>query len=103
MKFGTIAKYKVKPGNAEAFMTQMGNIEANPPAGWLYSTTFQSTTDPNEIWLSVVFESEDAYRKSANSPEMDRQYRENLDKLQGAPEWHDGHVIHEGMRKPAAV
>jgi quinol monooxygenase YgiN len=100
MKFGTIAKYKVEPGNTEAFIAEMGKIEAAPPAGWLYSTTFQSTTDPNEIWVSIVFESEDAYKKSANSTEMDKQYRATLENLQGAPDWHDGHVIHEGMNRP---
>ena len=101
MKYGTIAKYKVKPCNSETFIQEMEKIEMAPPAGWLYSTTFRSTTDPNEIWVSIVFESEEAYKKSANSPEMDKQYRATLDRLQGAPEWHDGHVIHEGMRKPA--
>lgn len=103
MKFGTIARYRVKPGNAKAFIEEMGKIEATPPAGWLYATTFQSTTDPDEIWISIVFESEEAYRKSANSPDMDKQYRETLEKLQGPPEWHDGNVIHEAMSAAASA
>ena len=103
MKYGTVAKYQVKPGHLDAFKNEMGKLEATPPSGWLYDTTFQSTTDPNELWISVVFESEEIYKKSADSPDMDRQYRSMMEHLEGAPEWHDGHVIHEGMAKPATA
>jgi quinol monooxygenase YgiN len=99
MKYGTLAKYKVKPGHADQLMAGMTRIETNPPAGFLYSTVFRSTTDPNEIWMSVVFESEEAYKKSADSPEMDKEYRSTMEHLESAPEWHDAHVIHEAMAK----
>ena len=67
----------------------------------MYHTIFRSTNNPNEIWISVVFENEEVYRKNAESPEIDRQYRKMLEHLQGDPKWHDGHVIHEAMRQPA--
>jgi quinol monooxygenase YgiN len=100
MKYGTIARYKVKPGHSDSFVSEMARFEAAPPAGWVYHTVFRSTTDPNEIWVSVVFESEAAYKRSADSPEMDKEYRAMLTHLEGEPEWHDGHVVHEGMRQP---
>ena len=100
--FGTIARYRVKPGRVDQFMSEMGSFEANPPEGWLYHTVFRSTTDPNEIWMSVVFQSEELYKKSADSPEMDSQYRQMLEHLDGEPEWHDGNVIHEAMREQPA-
>ena len=99
--FGTVAKYRVKPGHEQQFINEMRSFEGKPPAGWLYHTVFRSTNDANEIWLSVVFENEELYRKNADSPEMDREYRKMLEHLQGEPEWHDGHVIHEGMRQTA--
>jgi quinol monooxygenase YgiN len=101
MMFGTVARYVLKPGHEKQFMDEMGSFETDPPAGWVYHTAFRSTKDPNEIWLSVVFESEEAYKKNADSPEMDREYRKMLDHLQNEPEWHDGHVIHEAMRQSA--
>jgi quinol monooxygenase YgiN len=98
--FGTVAKYRLKPGHEEQFVSEMAAFEGEPPAGWRYHTVFRSTTDPNEVWLSVVFESEEAYRKNADSPDMDREYKRMLGHLQGEPEWHDGYVIHEAMRQP---
>jgi hypothetical protein len=47
----------------------------------------------------VLFESEELYKKNAESSEMDRHCRSMLEHLEGEPEWHDGHVIHEAMRK----
>jgi quinol monooxygenase YgiN len=99
--FGTIARYRVKPGHYDELMKGMQAIGDNPPKGWVYHTVFRGTEDPNEIWISVEFESEDAYRTSASSPEMDQEYRRTLEHLQGEPEWHDGHVVHEAMRQSA--
>lgn len=99
MYYGTVARYRVKPGHEDRFLEQMKGFEASPPAGWIYTTLFRGVTDPNEIWMSVVFESEQLYKRNADSPEMDQQYRAMLEDLQEEPEWHDGHVIHEAMRK----
>jgi quinol monooxygenase YgiN len=100
--FGTIARYRLKPGHSETFVKEMSRFENDPPEGWLYHTVFRSTKDPDELWLSVVFESEDVYRKNANSPEMDTEYKKMLEHLESEPEWHDGQVIHEAMRKQPA-
>ncbi|HSS94970.1 MAG TPA: antibiotic biosynthesis monooxygenase [Candidatus Dormibacteraeota bacterium] len=99
--FGTIGRYRVKPGHDQQFIKEMKSFETNPPAGWVYHTIFRSTEDPNEIWISVVFDDEEAYRKNADSPDTDREYRKMLEHLVGEPEWHDGHVIHEAMRQTA--
>jgi len=99
--FGTVARYVVKPGHEKQLMDEMGSFEDNPPPGWLYHTVFRSSKDPNEIWLTVVFESEEAYRKNTDSPDMDKEYRRMLEHLQSEPEWHDGNVIHEAMRQSA--
>jgi hypothetical protein len=99
MYFGTVAKYLVKSGHEEQFLQQMKAFEDSPPRGWIYTTVFRGASDPNEIWMSVVFESEDLYRQNASSSDMDREYRGMLEHLQEEPEWHDGHVVHEAMRK----
>ena len=99
--YGTVAKYSLKPGREQSFLAELKRFEEAPPAGWVYHTVFRSTSNPDELWTSVVFESEEAYKRNADSPEMDQQYRRMLEHLTGEPEWHDGHVIHEGMRRSA--
>jgi quinol monooxygenase YgiN len=99
MYYGTVARYRVKPGHEERFLEQMKGFESSPPPGWIYTTLFRGAADPKEIWMSVVFENEDLYKKNADSSEMDQAYRAMLEHLEAEPEWHDGHIIHEAMRK----
>jgi quinol monooxygenase YgiN len=97
--FGTVARYRLKPDHESQFLERMKGFDEEPPEGWLYHTVYRSTKNPNELWLSVVFESEEAYRRNADSPEMDREYKQMLEHLEGEPEWHDGHVIDQAMRE----
>lgn len=99
--FGTVARYQLKAGRSEQFLSELKGFEDSAPPGWVYHTVFRNANDPDELWMSVVFESEEAYRRNADSPEMDREYRRMLDHMKSEPEWHDGHVVHEAMRKGA--
>ena len=101
--FGTIAKYRAKPGHEDEIVAELKRFEESQAEGWLYATAFRSVSDPREFWISVVFESEDAYRRNADRPEMDQEYRRLLEHLEGEPEWHDGNVVYEGMHKPATA
>ena len=98
MAYGTVARYRVRAGQEAAFMEQMKAFESAPPKGWIYTTLFRSDGGSNDIWMSTVFESEEAYRENAGSPAMDERYRAMREHLDGDPEWHDGQVIHEAMR-----
>jgi hypothetical protein len=66
--FGTVARYLLKPGHEKQFMDEMGSFEEKPPEGWVYHTMFRSTKDPNELWLSVVFESEALTERMRKAP-----------------------------------
>jgi heme-degrading monooxygenase HmoA len=99
-KFGTVAKFSAKPGKEQDLLKVFAEIEFNPSPGFLYSSVFRSVDKPDEFWVSVVYESEEAYRKNASSPDSGQRYQRMIENLQGAPEWHDGHVIADAMRKP---
>lgn len=96
--FGTIARYRCRPGQVDGLIDEFKRFESSAPEGWLYHTIYRSTADPDEIWISVVFESEDLYRANADSPEMDATYRKLRERLVADPDWHDGSVLHQAMR-----
>lgn len=98
MNYGTIARYRIKPGHEAGLLDQMKTFQSSPPSGWLHTTLFRSTTDPNDVWMSAVFESEELYKRNAESPEMGAAYEAMREHLEGEPEWHDGHVVHQAMR-----
>jgi hypothetical protein len=85
MYYGTVARNRLKPGHEKQLMGVMKGFEQSPPAGWMYTTFFRSAEDPSDIWMSVVFESEEAYRQNANSPEMDSRTRPCLSTSKVSP------------------
>jgi quinol monooxygenase YgiN len=90
--YGTIAKMKVKPGKFEAMQEWERNARQEIP-GMIFSYTYRSDSDPNEVWIVVGFESREAYRKNAESPEMNEMYKQYRALLDADPEWHDGEII----------
>ena len=98
--YGTIARYPVKPGHEQQLLEEMRRFEASPPPGWQYTSLHRSVDRPTELWMSVVFESEEAYKRNAASAEMDARFQSMLEHLDSEPEWHDGDVIHSGGRTP---
>jgi hypothetical protein len=72
--------------------------EAKIP-GLVAEFTFCTDEDPNVYYEAIVFESREAYRALAESPEQDARYRRLLELLEAAPEWHDGEVINADFGK----
>jgi quinol monooxygenase YgiN len=95
--YGTVARMKVKQGSLEALQQQMASLESDLSAGgWRSTTVYQSDSDPHELWIAVVFESKEAYRKNAESPEQNSRYEQMRALLDADPDWHDGEVISTG-------
>ena len=89
--YGTIAKMIVKSGEMNTFRRVSG--EMYRPAGFISSYVFQMDCSKDEVWLVVMFDSEESYKKNAASPEQDREYRQMRGLLVQDPEWHDGCVV----------
>jgi len=90
--YGTIARLKVKPGKDED-LRRMGQEMAPEIPGFVFQHVYRTDVDPNELYLVVAFESEQAYRANADSPEQQRRYEQFRALLAADPEWHDGEII----------
>lgn len=94
--YGTIARFRVKPG-AEAQLVQVQHeFEAMKVPGFIRSTVYRMDADPNDYYLVVTFDSKESYRANADSPEQDARYRKLLTLLESEPTWHDGEIIYVG-------
>ncbi len=91
--YGTVARLRVKPGAEEALMAQLRAYRALSVPGYQRSYMYQMDNDPAEWYMAVVFDSKEAYRANAESPEQDQRYREMLALLEREPEWHDGEIL----------
>jgi heme-degrading monooxygenase HmoA len=98
--YGTVAKMKLKPGAEEKMMDAMGGT-ANAQEGHVATYVFKSDSDPNVHFVTTIFESKDAYKKFADSPDQDKRFRQMRELLAADPEWHDGEVIHHETKAEA--
>jgi hypothetical protein len=61
--------------------------------GQIARTVYKMDADPDLFYLTAVFESEEAYRANAASPEQHERFMQLRALLLTDPEWHDGEII----------
>jgi heme-degrading monooxygenase HmoA len=98
--YGTIARMKLKPGAEDKMMHAMEG-SADGREGHVATYVFKSDADPDVHFVTTVFESKDAYKKFAASPEQDKRFHQMRELLAADPEWHDGEVIHHDTKVEA--
>ena len=90
--YGTVARMKLRSEvSAEQF--EQETRDARDIAGLVALAIYSADADPKEIWMSVVFESKEAYVSNAESPEQGARYERMRALLTADPEWHDGTLV----------
>jgi heme-degrading monooxygenase HmoA len=92
--YGTIARFRVKPGMEERAQASMHQYDDVQIPGSVANYMYRMDADSNEYYLVVIFESKEAYMANANSPDQNARYQDMLTFIEGPPEWHDGEVVH---------
>jgi quinol monooxygenase YgiN len=91
--YGTVAKLKVKKGMIDKLSALLEVQEREiPGAQEIY--IYQMDENPDEFYMTVVFDNKELYFKNANSSEQDQQFKEMMKYLEEEPEWHDGEIIY---------
>jgi quinol monooxygenase YgiN len=91
--YGTIARFRVKPGKTEELMALDQQYKEMSPPGLVAQYVYRMDADPDTYYLVVAFDSKESYVANANSPEQDTRYRQFAELLEGEPEWHDGEIV----------
>lgn len=91
--YGTVARFRLKPGMEEHLMDYDRQSQAANIPGFVSNTVYRLDADPSVYILTVVFESKEAYLANARSPEQDTRYRQLRDMLEDDPDWDNGEVV----------
>ena len=94
--FGTVALMRPKAGQEETVVRMLDRWwqERRPNVqGAIASTIHRNDSNPQELIMSVVFDSEENYRANASDPEQDRWFQELRALLDADPRWMDGDVL----------
>lgn len=103
--YGTIARLQLKPGGEGKLLELFREFEAAEVPGAVSVSLYRRDADPkmslyrmdaesNEYYLTVVFESKEAYFANADSPEQEARYQKLVELLEAEPEWYDGEIVY---------
>ncbi len=92
--YGTVARFRLKPGMEGQVIEQMHAFEVAKVPGVVATYVYQMDADANEYYVAVVFASKESYVANAESSEQDTRYRQLLTLLESEPEWHDGEIVY---------
>jgi quinol monooxygenase YgiN len=89
--YGTVARFRLKPGALAAMQTFFAALPA--PPGQVLRIVYQTDEDPNVYLAVILFESHAAYVDNAARPEQQAAFARFADLLESEPEWADGTVV----------
>lgn len=92
--FGTIARFRLKPGTEEKMLQLLRDFESAEVHGYAGQYVYRSEGDRDEYYLVALFRDRQSYMANANSPEQDRRYRQLAELFAEEPEWHDGEIVY---------
>lgn len=90
--YGTIARFRMKPGMEQRF-EEFSRQEVPQLPGFVFQHVYRMDADPNEYYLVVAFESREAYQANATSPKQHERYQQYSELMDSEPEWHDGEIM----------
>ena len=97
--YGTIARLRLKPGAEPLLIAQTRALRQDdrPGAtrmhGWVSTTLYRASRDPQELWLVVTFTDEAAYRANAALDSQHQWYLRLRGCLEEDPEWIDCELL----------
>ncbi|HET9591126.1 MAG TPA: antibiotic biosynthesis monooxygenase [Anaerolineales bacterium] len=91
--YGTIARFRIKPGLKDEFIKAMDSFGDAPIDGWLADYYFQMDNDPNEFYLVAIFKDRETYQANADSIDQHERYLIFRSFLTDDPGWHDGFIV----------
>lgn len=90
--YGTIAHLRLQPGADAQLAQYLRDFSALGVPGFVATYVYQPDADPNERFMAVLFETQSAYVRNAESAEQDARYQQFRALLTSDPEWHDGDI-----------
>ena len=91
--YGTVFRYRVKPGMGGRLPELLKEFDASPPAGFVAGWTYRLDEGSDEYITAVSFTDKDAYVDNANSPEQAAFFERFRELLAEDVEWNDGEIV----------
>ncbi len=90
--YGTVFRYRVKPGKEQEHIELFKQFDANPPEGYVASWTYRLDAGHNEYITAAAHTDRAAYLENATRPEQKVFFERFRALLADDVEWNDGEI-----------
>jgi hypothetical protein len=91
--YGTIFRYRVKPGMEQKHIELFKDFEAHPPEGFVAAWTYRLDKGGSEFMTAAAHTDKAAYLENAGRPAQAKFFESFRELLDGDVEWNDGEII----------
>jgi len=96
--YGTVFRYRVKPGMEQQHIELFKEFDANPPEGYVTSWTYRLDKGGNEYITAAAHTDKEAYLENAKRPEQGAFFERFRELLADDVEWNDGEIVVGGSQ-----
>jgi heme-degrading monooxygenase HmoA len=92
--YGTVSRYRLKPGSEQAAIAMSKELQGNPPPGYIAAYTYRLDSGNDEYITASIWSDRDTYVKNSNDERQQRWFQRVRELLIDDPQWSDGEVVH---------
>lgn len=90
--YGTVSRYRLKPGWEQAAIALSKDLGQNPPPGYVGGYTYRLDAGGDEYITASVWSDRETYVQNANDQQQ-QWFARVRELLVGDPQWNDAEVV----------
>ena len=91
--YGTVSRYRIKPGSEGAVRALSRELVDDPPPGFVASYTYRLDSGNDEYVTAAMWADRETYQRNSADERQQRWFARLQEHLVGSPSWSDGEVI----------
>ncbi len=91
--YGTVSRYRIKPGSEAAIVALSRELAANPPTGFIGAFLYKLDGTDNEYITAAAYSDRETYRRNADDPRQQQWFERVREHLASDPTWSDGEIV----------
>lgn len=91
--YGTVARYRLKPGTEDAMRALSEELADNPPPGFIAGYIYRLDSGGDEYITAALYSDREAYHRNSADARQQAWFARVSELVAGQTEWHDGEVI----------
>lgn len=91
--YGTVARYRIKPGTEAQLVALSRELESRRPPGFVAGFIYRLNSGNDEYITAALYTDRESYERNSDDPVQQEWFRSMSELIAGEPQWNDGEVV----------